>query len=385
MNKKDNLQKSKGKKLAGRILFVFLFAIIGASIGFMIAAYADQIISPDAGVGEYIFTVALLLVGMYAAMFLQTVIHEAGHLVCGLLSGYRFSSFRVGSFMWLKHPETGKISLKKMSLAGTAGQCLMTPPDLVEGKMPILLFNMGGTIANVAASVLFLGLYFLTKGIRVVPVLCILMVIFGIVFAITNGIPMRVGGVDNDGYNAKAMSKDPAAIRSFWVQLKANEQIARGVRLRDMPKEWFYVPDAEGMKNSIIAVMGVFMCNRLMDEQRFDEAEELMEQLLKMETGIMGVHRSLMVGDLIFCKLLRKDFVEAVDALMTEEHKKFIKTMKTFPSVIRTEYAYALLREKDKEKATKILEQFDKVAKTYPYPSDVESERELLVLATEME
>lgn len=381
--KRKSSKKGSKKKLAGHILFIILFALIGAGIGFMIAAYADRIVSPDASVGEYIFMVALLLVGMYAAMFLQTVIHEAGHLFFGLLSGYQFSSFRVGSIMWLKDPETGKILHKKLSLAGTAGQCLMSPPELVNGGVPVILFNFGGAIANVVASVVFLGLYFATKGIRFLPVLCILMVIFGIAFAVTNGVPMRVGGVDNDGYNARSMMRDPAAIRSFWVQLKANEQIARGVRLKDMPAEWFYVPDAAGMKNSIVAVMGVFMCNRLMDEQRFCEAEELTECLLKQETAIMGVHRSLMICDLIYCKLLRKDSVEDVDALMTEEHKKFMKSMKTFPSVMRTDYAYTLLREKDEKKAAKIFEQFDKVAKTYPYPSDVESERELLMLVAE--
>jgi len=380
MKNKSDKKGTKGKKLAGRIVFIILFALIGAGIGFMLAAYADRMVAPDAGVGEYIFMVALLLVGMYVAMFLQTVIHEAGHLIFGLLTGYRFSSFRVGSMMWLRDPDSGKILRKKMSLAGTAGQCLMSPPDLVDGKIPVVLFNFGGAIANVVASVLFLGLYVLTREIRILPMLCLLMVLFGIAFAITNGIPMRVGGVDNDGYNARSMMRDPAAIRSFWVQLKANEQIARGVRLKDMPAEWFYVPDAAGMKNSIVAVMGVFMGNRLMDEQRFCEAEELMERLLKQETAIMGVHRSLMICDLIYCKLLREDSVETVDVLMTEEHKRFMKSMKTFPSVIRTDYAYTLLREKDEKKAAKILEQFNQVAKTYPYPSDIESERELLVL-----
>ena len=383
MNKGTNAKEKKQKNWLRRILGIGVFVLISFGMGFLIGGIMAAALPEEHGKGTFFEMILLLVAGGYTSMLLQTVIHEAGHLVCGLISGYRFSSFRVGSVMWLWDPVSSKIRRKKMSLAGTAGQCLMSPPDLVDGRMPVLLFNMGGALANVLAAVISFGLYFLTKSIPVLSVFCILMVAMGLIFAITNGIPMRVGGVDNDGYNARAMRKDPAAIRSFWVQLKANEQIARGVRLKDMPAEWFYVPDAEGMKNSIIAVMGVFMCNRLMDEQRFDEAEELMERLLKQETGIMGVHRSLMVGDLIYCKLLRKDSVETIDALMSEEHKKFMKSMKTFPSVIRTDYAYTLLREKDEEKAAKILEQFDKVAGTYPYPSDIESERELLVMAAE--
>ena len=54
--------------------------------------------------------------------------------------------------------------------------------------------------------------------------------------------------------------------------------------------------------------------------------------------------------------------------------------MQRFPSVIRTEYALAVLYEKDDAKAQKALEQFEKCSKTHPYPTDIESERELLEL-----
>ena len=52
--------------------------------------------------------------------------------------------------------------------------------------------------------------------------------------------------------------------------------------------------------------------------------------------------------------------------------------MRKFPSVIRTEYAYSLLYLNDVKKAAKLKKQFEKRAKTYPYITDIESERELL-------
>ena len=69
-------------------------------------------------------------------------------------------------------------------------------------------------------------------------------------------------------------------------------------------------------------------------------------------------------------------------SLHNKEHEKFIKQMKNTPSVIRTEYAYALLVEKDEKKAEDWLKLFEKVAKTYPYPRDIEGERELIALVT---
>ena len=57
---------------------------------------------------------------------------------------------------------------------------------------------------------------------------------------------------------------------------------------------------------------------------------------------------------------------------------KFHKMMKNYPSILRTEYVYALLYEENKEKAAKVLEKFEKHAKKYPHPHEIESERELM-------
>ena len=57
-----------------------------------------------------------------------------------------------------------------------------------------------------------------------------------------------------------------------------------------------------------------------------------------------------------------------------------MKSMKNYPPVIRTKYAMAL-KEKDEAEVKKFLENFDKVAKNYPTPADIESERELMMIA----
>ena len=59
------------------------------------------------------------------SFWLQAILHEGGHLVCGLLSGYRFLSFRVGSFTLLR--QNGRLVLRRFYLPGTGGQCLLEP------------------------------------------------------------------------------------------------------------------------------------------------------------------------------------------------------------------------------------------------------------------
>ena len=87
--------------------------------------------------------------------------------------------------------------------------------------------------------------------------------------------------------------------------------------------------------------------------------------------------------DRIFCELLGEGREETLAALMTKQQKKFMKSMKSYPSVLRTLLALALLRDHDPAAAEKLRAAFEKVARSYPYPTDIESERELIELAEE--
>ena len=94
-------------------------------------------------------------------MYLQLIIHELGHLIFGLLSGYKFSSFRIGNIILLKHRK--KLKFKKLKIAGTAGQCLMSPPEIKDGKVPVFLYNLGGALLNLISCVIFFIIYIFTK------------------------------------------------------------------------------------------------------------------------------------------------------------------------------------------------------------------------------
>lgn len=325
--------------------------------------------------GELLFYIVGGLVGAYVCIFLQTIIHETGHLIFGLLSGYQFRSFRIFNFMWLK--EEGTLKLRKMSIVGTSGQCLMVPPELKDGKIPIMLYNFGGVILNVISSVISLVIAIITFESRW-SLFGFLMAVEGIILAFLNGIPLKLSGLSNDGYNAFSIKKNEGAMRTFWAQMTINDQQTRGVRLKDMPEELFEVPSDQLMKNGIISTIGVFACNRLMDMKKFKEAESLMKHLLEIDSGILGIYRNLMTMDRIYIELIGENRGDVLEGLYTNDLKKFQVQMKDFPAVIRTKYAYTLLSEKNITEAQKIKAQFEKVAKTYPYPSDIQSEREFL-------
>ena len=377
------ISKKKKKIQWQQYIGVLFFMMIGAICGFLMITYIESTIGDGADLSENLFTLVSLFVFMYVGFFLHIIIHEGGHLIFGKLSGYTLSSFRIGSFMWLKENDT--ICFRRFSLSGTGGQCLMAPPEMRDGKIPVILYNLGGSLMNVITGSIFFALHVVFSEFAYLSIVFLMFSIIGFASALMNGVPMRMGTVDNDGYNAWALNRNPDAMRAFWVQMKANERISKGVRLKDMPDEWFEMPTDDAMKNSLVATIGVFACNRLMDAHRFEEADALMTRLLCMDSGMVGLYRNLLICDQIFCELIAQKRDQRIRTKMSKDQKKFMKSMKTFPSVIRTEYAYALLWEKDLEKAEKIKERFEKCAKTYPYLSDIQSERELIEIADNIE
>ncbi|MBQ8642411.1 MAG: M50 family metallopeptidase [Clostridia bacterium] len=321
----------------------------------------------------------ILLIGLYVSMFLQIAAHEWGHYLFGRLTGYRFASFRLGSFMLIR--QDGKLRLKRFSLAGTAGQCLMDPPDMdADGRFPYVLYNLGGSIVNLVLGLAGIGLA-LVPGIPAAAAgILFVFAITGIGFALLNGIPMQTAMVNNDGHNAMSLGKSPAALRSFWIQMKGNVLTSRGIRTKDMPAEWFGIPSPEELQNPMTAVLGVLTCNRLMDEGKIAETEATIADLLNRETAVVELHRYLLVCDRIFCLLVLGRAEEAA-VLYDKKQKKNMKAVRNLPSVLRTCYSIALLLEKDAGLAEKIRQQFDSCEKTYPYPVECAGERELMLLA----
>lgn len=257
----------------------------------------------------------------------------------------------------------------------------MIPPDFDDGKIPVFLYNLGGSLLNLITALIGIILYIAFADFPLIKIVMLLFSLIGIILAALNGIPMRMGSVDNDGYNAFSLSRNRKAMQSFWLQLKVNEQNANGIRLKDMPADWFVVPTDEEMKNSMLAYVGVLCCGRLMEEHRFDEADRLISHFFEIESGISGLHRNLMSCDRVYLELINENRSEVLENMLTKEQKKFMTAMKSFLTVLRTEYVYALLAEKNTEKAEKIKLRFEKCAKSYPYSSDVQSERELIEIA----
>ncbi len=374
--RKENEQKQKKPKAHRLLIIISIF--VGVLFGILI----DQVPFIARIFNMKIWELGLVCAGTIVIYLLQIALHEAGHLVFGLISGYKFSSYR---FLFLMiHKKDGKIKLSKFSVPGTAGQCLMLPPEMKDGKIPVFLYNIGGVVFNLISVILMTVIMIIFQDIPLVAGTMLFGGMSALAMALLNGIPIKTDLVANDGYNALSLSKDPEAIKSFYYQMKINAETAEGTRLRDMPSEWFYIPNSEGMKNSLVASMAVILHSRLMDEHRFYGARELAILLLEGENNIIGLHRGILMTEKLFLDLyLDKNTEETVKMLSDPDLERFMKLMATSPSTKRVNYTLSLLMHGNAELAELTLAEFDKVAKSYPYSQEIEGEREIMALVKE--
>lgn len=380
MNENTPASERHPKKKANWLqwIMVALYLLIGALFGILMVQTMDSASLNGAGDGKVMLIWFAMIASIYLLFYLEIVLHEAGHLLFGLLTGYGFVSFRAGSLMLIKNEQGWRV--RRLRIGGTGGQCLMDPPPMVDGKMPYVLYNLGGCIVNLATAALCFGLSFLCEAGTFGYAVLLLAALIGFAFALMNGVPLP-GELANDGKNALELGKDPEALEAFRTQMVLNKLQSEGLRLREMPEEYFVWPRRESRSNVMIASCAVLCLNRLLDEHRFEECAAGIDEMLADDLSkLPGMYQKLLKSDRIYLHLLEGE-TEAAVCMMDKEQLQFMKTMKGQPPIHRTEYAYALLAEQDAAKAEKALAAFDKMAKYYPHGQEIASERELLALA----
>ena len=358
-------------------LTMLCWMAVGAATGY----FAAQAMAAGGPLSRRLLALGLALVLAALAVYAQIVAHELGHMLFGLATGFRFSSFRIGSLMLVR--ANGRFALKRFSIAGTGGQCLMIPPEDRAGALPVMLYNLGGAAVN-----LLLGgaLLALGRAAQPGPLRCFLMVggVAGMTLALTNGLPMQSGLIANDGHNALTLVRHPAARRALYTQLDVNAAQTDGLSLREMPDAWFVLPQGGALGEPMQATLVVLRANRLMEQRRFAEADALMKRLMAGENAVSGLHKALMACDRAFIEMLGENRADVVDALLGGKAVQAVmKQMGGLPQVMRTKYALALLQGGGSEGAQALLAALEKVAKAYPFPADIATERALMALARE--
>lgn len=350
-----------GFAIGGVIIILFTDKTFGQYIeGLLSLDGLETIASASVGVLSFLISILILI-----------PIHEAGHLVCGLLTGYKFVSFRIFDYTFIKI--YGKIKVKKFSVAGTGGQCLLTPPELPLEKIPTARYNAGGVLANILILLLVLPLFFLHLNPFLVEALVIFCLVDAIIILL-NGIPMKLGGTSNDGYNMLYLNRNMLSKHSIVLQLRANSMIQNGTRPKDMPDRWFEWKTDIDYKNPLEVSIPLMHASRLIDEMNIEEAFKEFSELYSHKDEIMQLYVNEIACELLFCALCIGN-TDLARQLLTPKLQKYIEAYsKVMSSKKRILCAIALFIDDDRAKAIDIYQSLEADKDRYLLKGEVASD-----------
>ena len=344
-------------KIVGGFLIGILMGLLVAGVGLVL--FRDMSFSEYIGkflrlnamevIGIPLLSLALFLI----AISLQVIFHEAGHLVCGLVSGYRFVSFRIFSFTWIR--QGGKVRMKRFSVSGTGGQCLLVPPEKPDEEIPVTLYNIGGVAMN-----------FLTVLVALVPLVLIddmpflwkmFLIQFigiGVFLGLLNGIPMKMGGIGNDAYSLRLLKQNSGTKHALVLQLRINALIQEGMRPKEMPEAWFRLEGKIDYGDMLQATIALMEISRMQDREEWEEAYVRLEEAVSHSKELVGILKQEAEAELLFTALVvGKE--ERARELAIDKLLAYIRAYSKVSSAKQRQlFALALYSERDKEKAEEI-------------------------------
>ena len=351
-------------------LGIILFASIH-KFGFSLSAFFTTAV-----------TIVLLGISYYLSLACALIVHEFGHLIFGLLTGYTFAAIGFGHHLFLRRD--GRVRRFVYKLPGALGFCAMEVPDMKDGGFPFRLYLLGGTLCNAffALVCIFAFAFGIGNGVLFFPHAFLLPAFVNAYFAIVSILPIKTKFLNTDGKQLFDLLKHKNMRKSFWACEKISAAQYRGVKFEDIPSEWFNeTDDTQSVYAASIRAV------RLLALAETDEPKEvcaLIEKELSENHALSGTAKGLLTCMRIYYESTGERDDGTLKKLITQTQIDFMKRMKNMPSAIQTEYAYTLLVEKDVREASRIKARLEKISKKYPFPAEIDTAKKLITRADEI-
>lgn len=369
----DIKDMKKAIKLVGGLL---VGSIIGFAIAFLLIWIIDgsegleRAMQKDVNITKVVVSVACCLVSLVITAILQFALHETGHLLFGLASGYKFSSIRVGKYALVKDDKG--FHIRKFFIQGTGGQCIMTlPADADTERVPYFWYNAGGVLVNIFLFALS-AFILMNFDLGMFGDAFFYMLAFtGAFIALLNGIPLSFNGLCNDGRNILLMWRDKRSRRFFLRIVQTAGGLAQGKRPKDLPREWFEDIPVDSPKDFFLMNNRINYAALLEDLGQFDKARQVYEEISAFGKDVPGLLKLEIGADHILMELLTTRRLDVVEQLYDKPLQDYIKsTYKFSPTKNVTLYALALLRDNDTARAKQLLDEMESHSNNYLMPGE---------------
>lgn len=152
-------------------------------------------------------------------LFAVVVVHEIGHLVCGLCVGFRLMSIRFGP---LRISPPFRVSVKFEPKTGASGFVSMIPGKSENLRSRAVVFILGGPVANLLAGFFIL---FLKVGGPLVSVFATLSISIGA----ANLVPFRRLSLISDGKRLLMLIKNAGQGERLLAILQLAAELRNGI------------------------------------------------------------------------------------------------------------------------------------------------------------
>ena len=330
-----------------------------------------------------ILTIVLIGASWYLSFASAVIVHECGHLIFGLLTGYKFAAIGLAHHLFLRRD--GRVRRFVYKLPGALGFCAMEVPDMKDGSFPFALYLSGGAFGNtfLALVCVFTFLSGIGDGILFFPHAFLYPAFVNAYFAIVSILPIKTKLLNTDGKQLFDLLKHKNMRKSFWICEKISAALYRGVKFEDIPSEWFTETD-DTQSVYAASIRTVRLLARAETKSEPKEVCALIEKELSENRALSGRSKALLICMRIYYESIGERDAGTLKKLITQTQIDFMKRMKNMPSAIQTEYAYTLLVEKDVREASRIKARLEKISKKYPFPAEIDMAKKLIARADEI-
>ena len=362
------------------VIFFFVCIMLGGLLGYSMTQAFGDTLSGWETVLRIVEGVLLFLL----AFFLQVVIHEAGHMIVGLVRGWSFIHFMVLGVVFSNR--NGKLHLSRFAIPGVGGQCLMMPPEKGDTNFGIALYNAGGVLMNLAMALLVavLQICHYESLSWDANVLLVSLCATGVIFAFINGVPFMGSGVPNDGMNICELRKDAFSTHVFLTTMRIMGRLQQGASIEQISEEYLangYLADdvVIDYANPLHVVAVNFDLSLAVARMDFEKAYAVLDRLEEAFNDIVPIYQKEIMYEKVFLNVVSPRKEVDVKQLIDPDTLTYFELQSNFrPTALRVKYAFTCLYENDKEKAKAIYEQFQRVCETYHIPGEVQSEKRLV-------
>jgi len=355
-------------------------AFFGGWFGF---SYINQASGQTEWSNSGIFSVIVVSLAAFAlGMILNVILHELGHLIGGLLTGWKFVYFSIFNLMWIK--EDGKIVRKIAQTQGAAGTCRMSPPEMKNGTLPHRLYLFGGAFMNLLFAALCAFLFFQLAANAPFQARALLIAgIAGVFLAVTNLVPGKAGFVMTDGYLMLNLGKEKNTEMRlrFWRNSNLVALRASDTRPRDIPSTYFeWAKRGDNISDPFALEAALLPYEYLIDKGELEEARAYLQIVRDCMDNELVQYMPAVDLHLMFHELIDECRENEINRFYTADVRKYAKESATSEGVQRVLYAYARLFSKNAEAAKAHLKLFETACRNSANIGGIAGQRELITL-----